>query len=81
MAKGLKWNVYVVIETSTGVMKVVTSVDNCTKWAKWESGKEGKEMTLTTAKDLAWALSVNGYTAHVIQTLHKMSNPELRPAE
>lgn len=80
MAKGLKWNNYVVIETTTGVMQVVTSLDKRRNYARWEKGKDGLKMTLSFAKDLAWALSVNGYTAHVVQTLHTLSNPQSQDA-
>lgn len=74
MAKGLKWNVYVGVITADGI-SVVTDIDNSTKAAYWKSGQKGKKFTLTTAKDLVFGLTVNGYSAFVIQTLGEMNNP------
>lgn len=74
MSKGVKFNVYVGILQRDG-LKVVTKLDNSTKTAYWGTG-EGKKMPLSTAKDLAWALTINGYSAMVIQTLLELENKE-----
>ena len=67
---GLKWNVYVGILQADGTTKLVTKVDNATKTAYWNEGTPLK-MTFSRAKDLTWALSVNGYNAYVIQSLYE----------
>lgn len=44
-------------------IKYVTEIDMQTKFAKWEDGKEAKIFSKDWAKDLAWALSLNGNPA------------------
>ena len=44
-------------------IKYVTSIDTETKYAKWEDGKEAKIFSKDWAKDLAWALYLNGNPA------------------
>ena len=44
-------------------IKYVTSIDMETKYARWENGKEAKIFSKDWAKDLAWALCVNGNAA------------------
>lgn len=44
-------------------IKYVTEIDMETKYAKWEDGKEAKIFSKDWAKDLAWALCLNGHTA------------------
>ena len=44
-------------------VKYVTSIDTQTKVAYWEDGKEAKIFSKDWAKDLAWALCLNGNTA------------------
>lgn len=44
-------------------IKYVTEIDMQTKFAKWEDGKEAMTFSKDWAKDLAWALSLNGNTA------------------
>ena len=44
-------------------IKYVTEIDMETKYAKWEAGKEAKIFSKDWAKDLAWALSLNGNPA------------------
>lgn len=77
MAKGLKWNYFVGIRMHDNTMRVVTEVDNLTRYAHWEKGKEGIKFTQSRAKDLRWRLCINGYSAHVITTLYDtMTNPD-----
>ena len=44
-------------------IKYVTSIDTQTKVAHWEDGKEAKIFSKDWAKDLAWALCLNGNAA------------------
>lgn len=44
-------------------VKYVTEIDMQTKYAKWEVGKEAKIFSKDWAKDLAWALCLNGNPA------------------
>ena len=44
-------------------IKYVTEIDMQTKFAKWEDGKEAMTFSKDWAKDLAWALSLNGNPA------------------
>lgn len=44
-------------------IKYITGIDTQTKVAHWEEGKEAKIFSKDWAKDLAWALCVNGYIA------------------
>lgn len=44
-------------------IKYVTSIETETKVAHWEDGKEAMTFSKDYAKDLAWALSVNGNAA------------------
>lgn len=44
-------------------IKYVTSIDMETKYAHWEDGKEAKIFSKDWAKDLAWALCLNGNAA------------------
>lgn len=44
-------------------IKYVTEINIETKVAHWEDGKEAKIFSKDWAKDLAWALCVNGYIA------------------
>ena len=44
-------------------IKYVTEIDMQTKFAKWEDGKEAKIFSKDWAKDLAWALCLNGNPA------------------
>lgn len=44
-------------------IKYVTSIDIETKYARWEDGKEAKIFSKDWAKDLAWALCLNGNAA------------------
>ena len=44
-------------------IKYVTEIDMETKYAKWEAGKEAKIFSKDWAKDLAWALCLNGNAA------------------
>lgn len=44
-------------------IKYVTSIDTQTKVAHWEAGKEAKIFSKDWAKDLAWALCLNGNAA------------------
>lgn len=44
-------------------IKYVTSIDMHTKYAKWEAGKEAKIFSKDWAKDLSWALCLNGTPA------------------
>ena len=44
-------------------VKYVTEIDMQTKYAKWEAGKEAKIFSKDWAKDLAWALCLNGNPA------------------
>jgi len=68
MAKGIKFNVFVGVVQPDGTTKLVTKIDNKTRWASWSEGIPMK-FTLSTAKDLVLGLTMNGYTAVVIQTL------------
>lgn len=47
-------------------IKYVTSIETETKYAYWEDGKEAVILSKDYAKDVAWALSVNGYPAIVM---------------
>ena len=47
-------------------IKYVTSVQTEPKVAKWDEGKEAKTFSKDYAKDLAFGLCVNGYTAIVM---------------
>lgn len=77
MSKGLKWNYYVIIRMHDNTMRAVTEVDNLTKTASWEKGKDGIQFTQTRARDLRWRLCVNGYSAHVLSTLYDtITNPD-----
>lgn len=44
-------------------IKYVTEIDMQTKVAHWEDGKEAKIFSKDWAKDLAWALCLNGNAA------------------
>lgn len=44
-------------------IKYVTKVDNANKMSYWEDGKEAKIFSKDWAKDLAWALCLNGNAA------------------
>ena len=44
-------------------IKYVTEIDMQTKFAKWEVGKEAMIFSKDWAKDLAWALCLNGNPA------------------
>ena len=44
-------------------IKYVTSIDTETRYAKWETGKEAMIFSKDWAKDLAWALCLNGNAA------------------
>ena len=44
-------------------IKYVTSIDTQTRVARWELGKEAKIFSKDWAKDLAWALCINGNAA------------------
>lgn len=47
-------------------IKYVTSIETETKYAYWEDGNEAIVLSKDYAKDVAWALSVNGYPAIVM---------------
>ena len=47
-------------------IKYVTSVQTEPKVAKWDDGKEAMTFSKDYAKDLAFGLCVNGYTAIVM---------------
>ena len=47
-------------------IKYVTEIDTQTKYAKWEDGKEAIILSKDYAKDVAWALCINGYPAIVM---------------
>ena len=47
-------------------IKYITSVQTEPKIAKWDDGKEAKTFSKDYAKDLAFGLCVNGYTAIVM---------------
>lgn len=55
--------------------KYVTEVDNASRMSYWEDDKPAKLMQRKYARELAWALSLNGHTAVVVEVLE--GNKEL----
>lgn len=77
---GLKWKYYIAIHTGDEI-KLVTSLDNASKMAFWKEDEKPIALTLSTAKDLSWALSINGYRAFVITTLEEYEKQPFIKAE
>lgn len=68
--QGLKWNHYIGVQTGSEI-RLVTGFENANKMAYWRAEEKPKVLPISTAKDLSWALSINGYRAFVITTLEE----------
>lgn len=77
---GLKWYHYIGVQTGNEV-RLVTGFDNPTKMAYWKAEEKPKALPVSTAKDIAWALSINGYRAFVITTLEEYEKQPFIKAE
>jgi len=71
MSKGLKWNYYIGVQRGKSSVALVTKINNANRQAYWRQNDKPMKMTLSTAKDISWALCVNGYRAFVITTLEE----------
>lgn len=80
MSKGLKWYYYIGVNTGNEI-RVVTGFDNSSKMAFWKENEKPKTLTLSTAKDISWALCINGYRAFVITTLEEYEKQPFIKAE
>lgn len=59
---------YVGVQTGSG-LSLVTKRDYTNKMAWWNAEQKPMKMPQSTARDLAWALCVNGFEAVVIDSL------------
>ena len=64
----IKWYVYIQVWNGEK-WQYVTDIDHASRQAWWSADGKPLRFTLSVAKDIAWALSVNGYNANVVQSL------------
>lgn len=68
----VKYKYYVRVVLSKTDERYVTSTDQ--KFAYWNEGEEAKEMAKATAEDLAFALTINGFPAYIVQAIEVMTS-------
>lgn len=69
----MKRHYYVGVQTPTGA-RLVTRVENNTRYAFWEKNAKPLKMTKSQAEDLAYCLTMNLYCAFVVITLFELTN-------
>lgn len=68
---------YVLVLTAEGPV-FVTGEDNLKKVAYWNRNEQPLEMAQVVAKDLAWALCVNGYSAFAVDNFYELESQPYR---
>lgn len=63
----MKYKHYVGVLYTNNQVRYVTTINNSTKTALWEHGKEPKEFNKTTAESLVFGLACNGISAVVMR--------------
>lgn len=63
---------YYIIVQSEGQAKFVTSLDNSTKTARWETTAKPLALAKSYAEDVAFCLNLNYYPAFVVQSLYEI---------
>ena len=64
---------YYVLVQSEGQAKFVTSMDNSTKYAYWETDKTPLPFTQSFAEDIAYCLNLNFHPAFVIKSFYEIT--------
>lgn len=63
----MKFKTYVGVLYTQNQVRYVTGIDNATKTAIWEHGKEPKQFTKTIADNLVFGLACNSIPAMVVR--------------
>lgn len=69
----LKHHHYVGVLMGNGSIRLVTNLDNVSKYATWDVNGEPFEMPRQLAEDIAFALRCNYFTAYVVSSLSKIT--------
>lgn len=62
-----QYSYYVGVLLEDGKTRFVTEIDYCGKYAKWEAGKEAKEMSMREADNLVYGLLLNFHYAFTVK--------------
>lgn len=68
----LKYFNYVLVNNAWGEGTFVTGIDQKNKQARWDENEAPLAMSKSEAEELAFCLTINGYYAVTVRSLHKI---------
>lgn len=79
MANKKQYSYYIGVIMGDGSLRFVTEIAYPNKYAKWESGKDAKEFSMSEADNIVYGLLLNFYYAFTVKVPNgvKFHNPEV----